>query len=326
MSRNPDKVTKIVGALNLKILPRDLKSKDARQLLSIIFTQWLSLSTCVIQTVIDIVPPPPIAQRTRIPKMLYPDLYESTIQAKNKLEEDLYSCNADASGSVTALVSKMFAVSSNDLPERKKKPATAEELRAKARAAREAQKAPEESATAMPHTDGLSLEQTMEAIQTKDPAEDGGQDSEVLLGFARIYSGTIKKGASVACVLPKYHNALGPMHAKNSKHIVIAQVESLYVMMGRELVPVDTVRAGNVFAIRGLEGKVWRNATICAPSEEGVLGNLDLENLASSLVNLGGVHRMVRVNNPERIKALIPESGGSNCQSRAGTRTSRRHA
>ena len=78
-------MAKIITTLGLKILPRDQKSKDTRQLLSLIFSQWLPLSTCVIQTIVDIVPPPSDAQRIRIPKMLYPDLYEPTVAPKNRL-------------------------------------------------------------------------------------------------------------------------------------------------------------------------------------------------------------------------------------------------
>ncbi|KAI0689706.1 translation elongation factor 2 [Cytidiella melzeri] len=294
LNPNPEKVAKIVTALNLKIAPRDLKTKETRQLLSLIFTQWLPLSTCVIQSIVDVVPPPSTAQRTRIPKMLYPDLYESVVEPKNKLEEDLYSCNADGSGSVTALISKMFAVAQQDLPENKQKPATADELRARAKAFREARKAVEEAANESSQTDGTLLEEALDKMRVKDAdaANDEMPEGEVLVGFARIYSGTIRKGTSIACVLPKYNNALGPTHPKNGKHVVIAKVEGLYVMMGRELVPMDTVRAGNVFAIKGLEGKVWRNATICAPNEDGVGEAPDLTQLQSSLINLGGIHRM----------------------------------
>ncbi|KAI0086587.1 translation elongation factor 2 [Irpex rosettiformis] len=293
LNPNPDKVTKIIGTLGLKIAPRDLKTKETRQLLSLIFTQWLSLSTCVIQSIVDIVPPPSIAQRTRIPKMLHPDLYESTIEPKNKLEEDLYSCNADASSSVTALISKMFAVPRQELPENKKKPATAEELRAKAKVTREARKATEDPENGAQAHDGMSIEDGLKTLQVKESADEGVVlEGEVLLGFARIYSGTIKNGTCVVCVLPKYNSNFGPKHPKNENHIVITRVEGLYVMMGRELVPVDAVQAGNVFAIRGLEGKVWRNATICAPNEDGVGEKPDLEQLQGSLVNLGGVHRM----------------------------------
>ena len=289
---NPDKVTKIVSALNLKIPPRDLKAKETRQLLSVIFTQWLSLSTCVIQTVVDIVPPPSAAQRTRIPKMLYPDLYETSVEPKNKLEESLYACDASPDASVVALVSKMFAVPPEELPENKKRPATADELRAKARAAREARKAEANGEAHEPVS--TPIEEAMAQLELKEKetgAEeqeaDGTRKGEVLLGFARIYSGTIRVGTTIACVLPKYSNVHGPAHARNARHIVTAEVEGLYVMMGRELVSVESVQAGNVFAIRGLEGKVWRNATLCAPGAAG-LKEGGLEQLAESEQVRGG--------------------------------------
>jgi translation elongation factor EF-G len=118
--RNPDKVSKIVTTLNLKIPPRELKSKDTRNLLQLVFSQWLSLSTCIIQTTIDIVPPPSSAQLTRIPKILYPDLLERTIAPKNKLEKDLWSCDDGEEAFVIGYVSKMFVVPVKELPENKK--------------------------------------------------------------------------------------------------------------------------------------------------------------------------------------------------------------
>jgi len=60
-------------------------------------------------------------------------------------------------------------------------------------------------------------------------------------------------------------------------------------MMGRDLVAVDTVPAGNVFAVGGLEGKVWRNATLCALDSKGATGQEDQEELKAGLVNLAGV-------------------------------------
>lgn len=59
--------------------------------------------------------------------------------------------------------------------------------------------------------------------------------------------------------------------------------------MGRELVAVESVSAGNVFAIKGLEGKVWRSATICVP------GTADDSSQDSDwILNLGGINRQVR--------------------------------
>lgn len=301
LSSNPDKVNKIITTLGLKIPPREQKSKDTRQLLSLIFSQWLPLSTCVIQTIVDIVPPPSAAQRTRLPKMLYPDIYEATVEPKNKLEEDLYYCNDGPEASVVALVSKMFAIPTKELPGKKKKALTAEEMRSRARAAREARAAAAAavSSEATPsELESVSIEEGMQKVELdeKTEAENGDAESdETLLGFARIYSGTIRTGTTIVCVLPKYSHALGPSHPRNAQHLVTAQVEELYTMMGRELVPVESVRAGNVFAIRGLEGKVWRNATLCAPASSGTGKTTDLVEVKDSLVNLAGVIRYVSV-------------------------------
>lgn len=282
-------------ALNLKIPPRDLKSKDTRHLLSLIFSQWLSLSTSIIQTVIDVVPAPPSAQAIRIPKMLYPDLYEATIDPKNKLEEDLFASKAGPDACVSAYVSKMFAVPKKDLPENRKKPITAEEMRNKAKEARLAR---QEGSQLHEGDFTIASEKVEEALRRQVEPEEPIQhreDAEIVLGFARLYSGTIRTGTRVYCVLPKYNLSLDPTHRVNVKYLATATVEGLYVMMGRELVAVDCVRAGNIFAIKGLEGKVWRSATLSAPGEVGIGDKPDASQLRECLINLGGVNRSVCV-------------------------------
>jgi ribosome assembly protein 1 len=65
-------------------------------------------------------------------------------------------------------------------------------------------------------------------------------------------------------------------------------------MMGRELLPVEEVLAGNVFAIGGLHGQVWRTATLCSGGvlERGVV-DLEQANEMGALINLGGVSEHV---------------------------------
>ncbi|KAF7297795.1 hypothetical protein MKEN_01403200 [Mycena kentingensis (nom. inval.)] len=287
LNPNPDKTTKIVGALNLKIPPRDLKSKDSRHLLSLIFSQWLSLSTCIIQAAIDVVPAPAVAQATRMPKILYPESYETNILPKSKTEEDLYASKDGKDAAVVAFVSKMFSVSAKDLPENKKRPMTADEMRARAREAKEARLA---AAAAASEAGGAPVELPPPGAESEPekekPAE--AEDVETALGFARLYSGTLTTGTIVYAVLPKYDPALAPHHPRNAKYLVKATVEGLYVMMGRELVAVESVRPGNIFAIKGLEGKVWRSATLCAPSS---LGAGDNDAQKDALVNLASVNR-----------------------------------
>ncbi|KAG1743303.1 P-loop containing nucleoside triphosphate hydrolase protein [Suillus paluster] len=290
MNPNIEKVTKIVTALNLKILPRDLRSKDSRQLLSTIFTQWLSLSTCIIQATIDVVPSPPVAQAIRIPKMLYPNIFDKSIQPKNKLEQDLFTSNFAPDAVVVAYVSKTFAVAAKNLPENKKRPMTADELRQRAREATEARdnsvpvsETPVHPSAASESPPDLGLEETLDA----------SEESEIILGFARLYSGTIRTDSTIYCVLPKYNASLPPNHSYNVAHLIPAKVEGLYVMMGRELIPVESVRAGNTFAIKGLAGKVYRNATLCAPQSIGAPEGADSVQVQDCLINLGGVTRTV---------------------------------
>ncbi|EJD40898.1 P-loop containing nucleoside triphosphate hydrolase protein [Auricularia subglabra TFB-10046 SS5] len=297
---NTEKIEKIVNTLNLKIPPRDLKSKDARHVLGLIFGQWLSLATCTVQAVIDVVPPPPVAQRTRVPKMLHPDLRErsATVEPTTALERDLYACNSDPQARVVGYVSKMFAVPRKELPEGKRKPLTAEEMRARGRAAREAA-----APSPLPEAaDPAPAPELPAAEDARDPAVAEDETEEVLLGFARLYSGTLRVGARVACVLPKYKPELGRSDARNAKHLAHATVSALYIMMGRELVPVQAVTAGNVFAVAGLEGKVWRSATLCG---------IEREEGEEELVNLGAVTRqappIVRVALEPVIPAEMPK-------------------
>lgn len=286
-ARNPDKVEKIVKTLNLKILPRDLKSKNTRHLLNLIFSQWLPLAICTVQSVIDIIPSPSSAQQFRIPKILYPDLSEDTTEPKNKPEHDLFECNSDDTAYVEAYVSKMFSVPKKDFPEHKKQKLTAEEMRQKGRIAREAAAAENGPPPPKDEAPDASL------------ADDGVEEGEVLLGFARLYSGRLRVGSYIFTLLPKYNTNIPPSHPRNAKFLHTVRVEALYTMMGRELVPVNEVLAGNVFAVAGLEGKVWRSATLCSPGAGGLGADVNLEHLNEDeqlcLINLGAVDIRVRL-------------------------------
>ena len=193
-------------------------------------------------------------------------------------------------------VSKMFAVPVKELPENKKAAVTAEQLRANAKAARE------RAAAAAPAATTEVNDQSVLSTPA-EPSDDQGddlegnelrEDEDVLLGFARIYSGTIRVGSTVRCVLPKYNNNFPSTHPRNIPHTTTTIVEGLYTMMGKDLVRVDCVPAGNVFAIKGLEGKVMRSATICAPNRQGLVDGGEGGGNTEYILNLGGVLRPVR--------------------------------
>lgn len=327
-NRDQEKIEKIVTSLNLKVHPRDLKSKDPATLIRAIVSQWLPLASCAFAAIIYVIPPTSKAQAKRIPMMLNPDMSyfdRGNYKAKTPLEEHLMNAEIGPKSNRVAYVSKMFAVKKEDLPEAKKAPLTAEQMRERAKESRERQAAVRAALAATGATmeagsgdapaeaNGTSLEEAeaqraaraqreAESQAEKEKAaeeEDDGTD-EVVLGFARLYSGTLRAGQWMYALLPKYNTSLAPSHPSNVKHIKAVQLESLYMIMGRDLLAVNEVPAGNVFAIRGMEGKVLRNATLCSPSliqsypieRHQEPTSIDAALANSTFVNLAGINML----------------------------------
>lgn len=250
-----------MNALKIKVLPRDLKSRDPQVLLSAIFSQWLPLSTCILLAIIGQLPPPSDAQKIRIPRMLYPnDRFKRNEQVEptNTVEKALYNCDMSDEAPVVAYVSKMFAVPVALLPENRRKQMTAEEMRQKGRQQRDLRATHallDKSGEGIPidAEQIAALTEEVEALEKQNMEELKG---ERIIGFARLYSGRIRVGQKLY--------VLGPKYDPNSpnKHVSEITVESLYLIMGRELECLEEVSAGNVFGIGGLEGHILKNGTL----------------------------------------------------------------
>jgi ribosome assembly protein 1 len=255
-----------VGALKIKVLPRDLRSRDPQILLSAIFSQWLPLSTCVLLAIIGQLPPPKDAQRVRLPKMLYPNIHRKDndpLEPTNNVEKALYYCDTSDKAPVVAYVSKMFAVPVEFLPENRRKQLTADELRERGRQQRELRAARElldKSGEGVPLEEMTALTLAAEQAAAEEPVEE--LKGESLIGFARLYSGSIKVGQKLYVLGPKYD----PKYPK--KHVSEITVQSLYLIMGRDLESLDEVCAGNVFGIGGLEGHILKNGTLASTLED----------------------------------------------------------
>jgi ribosome assembly protein 1 len=256
-------------------------------------SQWLPLATCTFQTVVDAIPPPHKAQGIRVSRMLHPDQDSDAVEPHNKLESDLYTCSTDPSACVVAYVSKMFAVPTKDMPMHKKKELTADEMRARGRAAREARAAAGLAETIVEDVKPVDPEEHTATVPKDETLNGLIEEDETLIGFARLFSGVLRPGATVYCALPRF-DAKKP----NASTLRTVKIGSLFTMMGRDLVPVNEVRAGNVFAVSGLEGVVWRNATLCSPNADGLSEGEDamqnVEQYKDCLVNLAGVAQQVR--------------------------------
>ncbi|KAJ3808074.1 translation elongation factor 2 [Lentinula aff. lateritia] len=282
---NPDKVLKIISTLSLTLPPRELHTSATnnypKHLLSLIFAQWLPLSTSIVQTVIDIVPPPQLAQSHRMGRMLgldnesSPNSTDGTMSSSPITYEHLYKASPSPAVPVCAYVSKMFAVRRGDLPEEREKArsAQAKAARDRKRAAAEKLNGTEEAKVTDAGDDNEGNDDELEEQDDEDHQED--QNEDILLGFARIYSGILSAGEQVLVLLPKFNPAVentsaslndistAVVHPSNPTHPTRITIAALYLMMGRELLPVSSVSAGQIFAARF--NVVWRGGTIVRP-------------------------------------------------------------
>ncbi|KAJ3914462.1 translation elongation factor 2 [Lentinula edodes] len=294
---NPDKVLKIISTLSLTLPARELRSLSnltsasssttdtsatnnyPKHLLSLIFAQWLPLSTSIVQTVIDIVPPPQMAQSHRMGRMLgldnesSPNSTDGTTSSSPIPYEHLYKASPSPAVPVCAYVSKMFAVRRGDLPEERENARSAQAKAARDRKRVAAEKLNEEVKV----TDaGDGNDGNDDELQEKDQEDHQKDlDEDILLGFARIYSGTLSAGEQVLVLLPKFNPAMentaaslndistAVVHPSNPTHPTRITIAALYLMMGRELLPVSSVSAGQIFAARF--NVVWRGGTIVRP-------------------------------------------------------------
>ncbi|TPX60007.1 hypothetical protein PhCBS80983_g02070 [Powellomyces hirtus] len=286
-----EKVEKIVKALNVKVLPRDMRSKDSRGLLQTIMGQWLPLSSAVLLTVVEKLPSPAAAQELRIPRILHPKMAAeelgSTTRQRSDLEKSLCECENTDAAPVVAYVSKMFSVSADMLPSSKRVQLTAEEMRERRRLALAKQAADAAKNTG----DYIGLSHVSLTVTTNEAEGENGpvvlqrkaedtdiisdalehRSGETLIGFARIYSGTIRVGQKLHVLGPKYDPA------ESNRYRTEVTIEKLYLMMGRELQELQEVPAGNVFGIGGLGNHVLKTGTLSSLIECPSFGGVKVE-------------------------------------------------
>lgn len=272
INRDQEKLEKIVKSLKIKVLPRELRSKDRKQLVKTIMGQWLSVATAVLLTVADKLPSPLESQQQRINTVL--DTVPHSDLINKDLKSDMIDCNVK--GKLSCYVSKMISIPEADLPENRQIALTGDELQEKGRQARlaasKAAKAAEMMEEAQKESNNI-YDRVEESEITNEPEfefegeepeeEEDNSEKEALIGFARIYSGTLSVGDEVSVLRPRF-NPSTP-----EEHISKAKVTSLYLLMGRDLIPLKKAVAGNIVGVGGLDGHLLKSGTLVSP---GVLG------------------------------------------------------
>ncbi|MCJ1247730.1 Cytoplasmic GTPase/eEF2-like protein (ribosomal biogenesis) [Trapelia coarctata] len=299
---DPTMLEKITKSLSITIPPHILRSRDPRALLTTVFAAWLPLSTALLVSVIEQLPAPPSAQASRLPTLI--DTSPGASHVHTSVREAMTSFKTSADAPVVAFVSKMVSVPASELPQNKRRgggTVTAEEAREMARKKRaEITKAQATESGDMSNglngiTDALNGINIGDREITNRTTMEQPEDPEHLIGFARLYSGTLTVGDSVYVLPPKF----SPANPHASPEPQKVTVTALYLLMGRGLESLTSVPAGVVFGIGGLEGHILKSGTLCSQLEGSVnlagvsMGSQPIVRVALEPVNPSDLNKMI---------------------------------
>ena len=293
---------KITKSLSIIIPPHVLRSRDPRALLTTVFAAWLPLSTALLVSVIEQLPAPPSAQASRLPTLIDTSPGASHVHASVREAMTNFKTSADAP--VVAFVSKMVSVPASELPQNKRRGGgmlSAEEAREMARKKR-AEIAKAQAAESGGLSNGMNgITETLDNANIGDQKITNGaiteqpEDPEHLIGFARLYSGTLTVGDSVFVLPPKF----SPANPHTPPEPQKVTVTALYLLMGRGLESLTSVPAGVVFGIGGLEGHILKSGTLCSQLEGSVnlagvsMGSQPIVRVALEPVDPSDLNKMI---------------------------------
>ncbi|XP_033962713.1 elongation factor-like GTPase 1 [Pseudochaenichthys georgianus] len=287
--RDKDKVEKVVSSLGVKLMSRDSRHSDPKVLLSAICSQWLPVSQAVLAMVCEKLPSPLDITEERVEKLMSVGarIFESLPEQTQELKRAFLRCGSEEDDPLIIFVSKMFVVDNKALPKNRQRPLTHEEIAQRRDLARQrhaeklaADQTAAENPSAPPISGSMPQEgqpaevstAKMESLTLNDSKPQEEEEQQTFMAFARIYSGVVKKGQRVFVLGPKYDPAKGlsmlPVGCMASDcvpevpHMSCCSMESLYLLMGRDLEELQQVPAGNVLGIGGLEECVLKSATL----------------------------------------------------------------
>lgn len=292
---------KITTSLSLNIPAHVLRSRDPKALLSAVFSAWLPLSTALLVSVIEQLPSPRKAQEARMPALLAKSPGHTFVDPR--ISQAMVQSNAAVGEPVVAYISKMVSIPESELPANKRKGGmmSAEEARELGRKKRaeiaRAQAQLNGDAGVASVNDALSGAAISSEDDVNGDAEEQKEDPEHLIGFARLFSGTLTVGDEVYVLPPKFSPA--QPHAQQHRKVTIT---ALYLLMGRGLEALNSVPAGNIIGIAGLEGAILKSGTICSQLEgapslsstSAISTNAPIVRVALEPAHPGDLDKMIR--------------------------------
>ncbi|KAJ6635621.1 Elongation factor-like GTPase 1 [Pseudolycoriella hygida] len=263
--KDKEKIPIITEKLDIKLSTRDLRHTDHRVQLQAIFSQWLPIAKTVLEIVIKQIPSPGSMSEEKAERLMCSlnQNFSSLPEETQALKSEFQKSDKD-SDIVIAFISKMIPVSKDLLPDNRPKSLTSEEIARRRTLARQRHQelATMKNVTETVNQAAKELEKKLNVTETEE-LETNDSEDDVFIGFARVYSGTLKKGAKLFALMPKHDpRTLNISNPMSSQYISEVTIENLFLLMGRDLEDLDEVPAGNIVGIGGLQNSVLKTATI----------------------------------------------------------------
>ncbi|RWS09586.1 elongation factor Tu GTP-binding domain-containing protein 1-like protein [Dinothrombium tinctorium] len=266
MRRDKMMLEKIINSLNIQLSKRDLNHTDSRAQLQSVFSQWLPLSNSVLSAVCSLIPSPYELSEERVNLLMHSDSikFETHHEEISKVRNAFKSCASGPDSQTIICVSKMFAIEKKFLPENRPRPLTAEEIALR----REQIKLSKMSVNEEKENSGI-----VEEPFSVNNEEEKDENEDEFIAFARIFSGTVRKGDKLYVLGPKHNPykidsnlkvdpAKKLLDLSAEEHITVATIGNVYSLMGRDLELCEEVTAGNILGIGGLHDHIVKSATL----------------------------------------------------------------
>merc|ERR1712131_79547 len=178
-------------------------------------------------------------------------LRSSTNEKISKSCIDTFHACAPSSDEKIFFISKMISIPKSELPIYKRGPMTIEEIKAR-RAEIEKLKLSQEN-NSLPMTSQGGADGEDNGGGTKETFEEEDKSEHVFIAVGRVFSGTIRKGDSLKALSPKYK-------VGQNDYYDDVTIGDLYMLMGRDLVAIDSAPAGTIVGIGGLKSEMIVNS------------------------------------------------------------------
>ncbi|KAJ6346361.1 hypothetical protein OIU78_008907 [Salix suchowensis] len=223
---NKGLLEKVIKSFNLNVPPRELLNKDPKAVLQSVMSRWLPLSDAILSMVVKCMPDPIAAQSFRISRLIPKrEVLLDGVDSTVLAEADHVRMSIEVCDSSPEAPCVAFVAKMFAIPMKL-----------------------------------LPQRGSNGEILSNFSDEYGNSESdECFLAFARIFSGVLCSGQKVFVLSALYDPLKGE---SMQKHVQVAELHSLYLMMGQGLKPVASAKAGNVVAIRGLGQHILKSATL----------------------------------------------------------------